>query len=152
MSGPVTKWGKADPHRWELANKIASVLHANGSGIRPFYSHVTDLPEGGMLQLVDEVPFAGVRAEMGGVTVSVELTHERTGHVPCDEGEVRFACYDFETFCTWFYNLLRRSGQHPAPVVPINLLHGHYRHSSAMRSTLRPSLSQIRHTPNKKRR
>lgn len=140
---PVTQWGKIDAYRWELTNRIAAVLHANGDGIRPFYTYIATVPEGGMSQLIDEVPFSGVRAEIGGTTVSVEITTQRKGDVSTAD-QMRYACYDFDEFSAWFYNLLRRLGQRPALVKPINLLHGYYRPAKTQTS-LRPALSSIRH-------
>lgn len=143
----VRHWGEVDPYRWELTDKIASVLKANGTNLRPV-SYATELPEGGINQLLFERPFDAVRAEMGGTTVTIQITTERHGEQPSAD-QVVFACYDFVTFRDWFYGLLRRSGQTPRPSEPVDFMEARSTRNDTR--TVRPALSPIRHTKKRNR-
>ena len=99
-------------YRQELTAQIFNVLRCNGSNARGVYFSLDTLPKGGMNALLRQRPLDGVRAEIGGTTVTVEITTERQGEQP-DYDALRFATYDFEAFRIWLYNLLRKSGTQP---------------------------------------
>ncbi|GAB4023673.1 hypothetical protein GCM10028808_74610 [Spirosoma migulaei] len=110
-----------DPaYRRYLIDKVFAILKAHGSFTRGVYDGLKakDIPTGGMRELIRQRPFDAVRSEVGGVTITVEITADRQGEQD-DPDAVRFACSDLETFRNWFFSLLRRSGMQSAPLAAL---------------------------------
>lgn len=103
-----------------LANQIYGLLMANGSNVRWVYDGLKaqDIPKGGLKALLSNRPFDGVRAEVVGATLTVEITAEWSGEREEADG-LRFGCYDYETFRNWFFSRLRRAGIQPRTPAPV---------------------------------
>lgn len=121
-------------YRQNLTDRIFDVLRCNGSNARGVYFRLDNLPKGGMKALLRQRPLDAVRAEVGGPTLTVEITTERKGEQP-DPDALRFATYDYDEFRTWLYRLLRRHRMQPATAV-----HTSQSNSRPTSALLRPDL------------
>ncbi len=119
-------------YRRQLADQIFRLLKSNGADARGVYDGLDALPKGGMRQLYLERPFDGMRCEIGGTTLTVEITNQRVGEQD-EPDQLRFATYDYAHFRAWFFSLLLRSGITPQPpaaqgvpadLLPIRKIHG----------------------------
>ncbi len=140
-------------HRRELGLSIYRLLKSNGSNARPFYDMSSKaMPKGGMNQLAILYPADGVRAEVGGCTLSVDITPHRHGEQDAPDA-LRYATYDLDDFRFWFTALLHKSG---LPMMPPATLrpdeHPAFRISPG--TGIRPDLrsAPIVHRKNKRRR
>ena len=106
-------------YRRELTLGIFRLLASNGHNARPVYDmRLVSIPKGGMRELMRREPYHAVRAEIGGTTLTIEVTKERHGEQD-DPDNLRYACYDLNDFRAWFVAVLYRAGmplQPPADV------------------------------------
>ncbi|MDB5243080.1 MAG: hypothetical protein JWP57_3705 [Spirosoma sp.] len=102
-------------YRRELTLNIFRLLTSNGYNARPVYDmRVVSIPAGGIRELMRTHPFNAVRAEVGGTTLTVEVTTERHGEQN-DPDALCYACYDFEDFRAWFLTVLQKTGMQLQP-------------------------------------
>ena len=97
-------------YKRELALNIYRLLASNAANARPVYDMTgKSLPKGGTRELTQKRPVNAVRAEIGGTTLTVEITDQRHGEQN-DPDALRYACYDLADFRAWFATLLQSNG------------------------------------------
>lgn len=113
-----------DQHN-RLIHQLVALLSANGTNVRGFIDmRGKTLPCGpnSIQKLLKRYHLEGVRAELAGTTLSVEITTARQG-IQVDDviGDgTRYATSDFYEFQFWFCSMLRRSGIEPIPSGPVS--------------------------------
>lgn len=139
-------------YRRELLLNIYRMLSSNGQNARPVYFGLSNLPKGGMNELARIRPYDAVRAEIGGTTLTIEVTTNRQGEQN-DPDALRYACYDLNDFKAWFFTLLYKAGIQPEPPanVPEKIVWQfmHFASSTQIRADLR-SAPYIHHRKKKR--
>ena len=138
MKAPHTLTNEQQRYSRGLLLDIFRLLDSNGQNARPVYSMADkSLPKGGMREMVKTIPYDAVRAEIGGTTLTVEVTPDRKGETN-DPDALRFACYDLKDFKAWFLGLLQSDGKKLQP--PANVHADIVKHFTEFR----PSTPQVR--------
>ena len=111
--------------RNRLIRQIVPLLTANGTGVRGVIDMADrTLPSGPniMGKLLDRFSLDGLRCEVMGTTLTIEVTSKRTGEqVDEDAGDqMRYATSDYQGLKSWLFSKLRQSGIEPNEPRPIS--------------------------------
>lgn len=106
-----------------LIKQIAPLLTVNG-GTFPrgvYYAPGKTIPSGHniMGRMLDRYPLDGVRCEVLGLTLTIELTTARKGEQSEeDENHLCFSTSSYELFRMWFFEKIRSAGIEPKLPAP----------------------------------